>query len=195
MGVFLLFRLMYAHGMNELSKQPTKLTRSRGLTLILTEDRARAGITELIADLILCGALFVVAASEWLPAYELTRIIRKKTLEVRPTLDRLYTVRASTCYRLLDSLANIPSNGEPILVLDFLHTFHDSDIPLRVRFLKLRACCRQLKRLALYRSVIVMTQGMQTDDDEKFIPTLRSVADRTLTLEPEPIQITQPALL
>ncbi len=181
--------------MNKLSKLPTDITRFRGLTLILTEDRARAGITELIAAQILCSPLFVIAASEWLPAYELTRTLRKNTLEVRQTLNRLCTVRASTCYRLLDSLANIPSNGEPILVLDFLHTFYDSDIPLRVRFYKLRECSRQLKRLALYRSVIVMTQEMPIEDYEKFSPVLRSVADRTLTLESEPIKIIQPALL
>jgi len=181
--------------MNTLLKLPTDITRLRGLTLLLTEDKARTGITELIANLILNGPLFVISASEWLPAYELTRMIRKRTLEVRETLNSLYTVRASTCYRLWDSLANIPSNGEPILVIDFLHTFYDPDIPLRVRFFKLRECCRQLKRLALYRPVIVMTQEMQTEDYDKFLPALRSVADRTLYLESEHEQIKQPELL
>ena len=181
--------------MNKLSKLPTDITRLRGLTLILTEDKARGGITEMIAAEILCSPLFVIAASEWLPAYKLTRMIRKRTLEVRVSLDRLYTVRTSTCYRLFDSLANIPSKGEPVLVLDFLHTFYDSDILLRVRFFKLRECCRQLKRLALYRPVIVMTQEMQTEDYDKFLPALRSVADRTLYLESEHEQIKQPELL
>jgi len=180
--------------MNTLLNLPTDITRSRGLALILTADKARAGITELIVNLILNGPLFVISASEWLPAYELTRTLRKGTLEVRETLNRLYTVRASTCYRLLDSLVNISTNGEPILVLDFLHTFYDPDIPLRVRFYKLRECCRQLKRLALYRPVLVMTQEMQTEDYEKFLPALGSVADKTFTLEPEIEQIRQPAL-
>jgi hypothetical protein len=113
---------------------------------------------------------------------------------VKEILNRLYTVRASTCYRLFDSLANIPSNGEPILLLDILHTFYDEDIPLRVRLFKLRECCRQLKRLALYRPVLVMTQEMPVEDYEKFIPALRSIADRMLTLEPDLEQIKQPAL-
>ena len=182
--------------MNTLLKLPTDITRLRGLTLLLTEDKARTGITELIANLILNGPLFVISASEWLPAYELTRMIRKRTLEVRETLNSLYTVRASTCYRLWDSLANIPSNGEPILVIDFLHTFYDPDIPLRVRFFKLRECCRQLKRLALYRPVIVMTQELPVEDYEKFAPALHSIADKafTLELETELEQIRQPAL-
>jgi len=180
--------------MNTLLKLPTDITRSRGLALILTADKARAGMPDLIANLILNGPLFVISASEWLPAYELTRTIRKGTLEVRETLNRLYTVRASTCYRLLDSLANIPTNGEPILVIDFLHTFYDDDIPLRVRFYKLRECCRQLKRLALYRPVVVMTQELPVEDYEKFAPALHSIADKTFTIEPELEQTPQATL-
>jgi len=181
-------------GMNTLSKLPTDLTRRRGMILILTADKALAGITEFIAAQILHGPLFVVSGNEWLPAFELTRLIRKRTLQVRETLNRLYTTRASTCYRLFDSLANIPSHGEPIVVLDFLHTFYDSDIPLRVRLFKLRECCRQLKRLALYRPILVMAQELEVEDYEKLIPALESVADKTLTLEPEPDQISQTAL-
>jgi hypothetical protein len=180
--------------MNELSRLPTDLTRSRGMTLILTRDRARAGISELIAAQVLHSSLFVLAASEWLPAFELTRILRKKTPDVKQALNRLYVARASTCYRLFDSLANIPSQGEPILVLDFLHTFYDSDIPLRVRLFKLRECCRQLKRLTLYRPILVMTQELPTEDYEKFLPALCSVADQTFTLEAELEQIKQAVL-
>jgi hypothetical protein len=180
--------------MNTLLNLPTGITRQRGLTLLLTTDKARTGITELIAALILSGPLFVIAASEWLPAFELTRIVRKRTLEVRLTLNRLYTVRASTCYRLLDSLANIPSNGEPILVLDFLHIFYDPDVLLRVRFRTLRECCRQLKSLAFYRPVIVITQQMPVEDYEKFSPALHSVANKIITLEAEIEQISQPVL-
>jgi len=109
-------------------------------------------------------------------------------------LNHLYTTRASTCYRLFDSLANLPSHGEPIFVLDFLHTFYDSDIPLRVRLFKLRECCRQLKRLALYRPILVMAQELEVEDYEKLIPALWSIADKTFSLESEPNQISQTAL-
>jgi hypothetical protein len=180
--------------MNTLLNLPYPITRLRALALLLMADRARSSLTEFIAAQILSSPLFVISGSEWLPAFELTRILRSRTIDVRQALDRLYTVRASTCYRLFDSLANIPSSGEPILLLDFLHTFYDEDIPLRVRLFKLKECCRQLKRLALYRPVIVMTQQMLTEDYEKFIPALRSIADRTLILEPELEQIQQPTL-
>jgi len=180
--------------MNKLLKLPTDMTRQRGLTLLLTTDKARASITELIAT-VLSSPLFVIAASEWLPAYELTRTLRKKTLHVRQALNNMRTARASTCYRLLDTLINIPPNGEPILILDFLHTFYNPDVPLRVRLYKLRECCRHLKCLAFYRPIIVMTQELQIEDYEKFSPALLSVADKILTLESEPEQVKQPELL
>ena len=180
--------------MNELLKLALDITEKRGLTLILTRDRARKSKTDLIANLILNGPLFVISGDEWLPAFALPRIIRGRTTEIKAVTSRLYTARASTCYRLFDSLANTASKGEPILVMDFLHTFYDADIPLRVRFFKLRECCRELKRLAFYRPVIVMTQEMGGEDYEKFSPALHSVADKTLSLEPELEQISQPAL-
>jgi hypothetical protein len=180
--------------MHKLLNLAGDITRKRGLTLILTQDRARESKTSLIATLILNGPLFVVSGDEWLPAFILPRIIRKQTTQIKEMMDRLYTVRASTCYRLFDSLANIPSKGEPILVLDFLHTFYDEDISLRVRLFQLRECCRELARLAFYRPMIVMTREREAEDYERFIPALSPIADRTLILAPELEQIKQPAL-
>jgi hypothetical protein len=181
--------------MNSLEKLPTDLTRSRGLALVLTPDKARKECTELIAAFILNGPLFVVAASEWLPGYELTRTIRRSTTRLRQTLSRLYSARASTCYRLFDTLASLPSSGEPVLVLDFLHTFYDDDVPLSVRLFKLRQCCQELKRLALYRPVITITQQVHTAESETFIPPIRSAADKTFILAPGIETIQQLALL
>ena len=180
--------------MNDIIQLTIDGTEKRGLALILTQDRARKSKTDLIANLILNGPLFVISGDEWLPAFLLPRILRGRTTEIRTILNRLHSARASTCYRLFDSLANIPSKGEPILIMDFLHTFYDPDIPLRTRLFRLRECCRELKRLAFDRPVIVMTQEMEGEEYEKFIPALLSITDRTFTLEPEPEQIQQPAL-
>lgn len=180
--------------MNELLNLAVDVTEKRGLILILTKDRARESKTNLIANLILNGPLFVISGDEWLPSFVLPRMIRGRTTQIKEILDRLHTVRASTCYRLFDSLAGIRSQGEPILVMDFLHTFYDADIPLRTRLFRLRECCRELKRLAFYRPVIVMTQEREGEDYEKFIPALSPLADKTLTLEPDGERIQQPAL-
>ncbi|HLO27719.1 MAG TPA: hypothetical protein VK249_01205 [Anaerolineales bacterium] len=180
--------------MNDILKLPIELTEKRRLVLILTQDKARNNKTDLIANLILNGPLFIVSGDEWLPSYLLPRLIRERTTEIKTILECLHTVRASTCYRLWDSLASIPSKGEPILVMDFLHTFYDADIPLRTRLFRLRECCRELKRLAFYRPVIVMTQELEGEDYEKFSPALFPIADKTFILEPELEQISQPVL-
>lgn len=180
--------------MNELLNLTVDLTKRRGLTLILTKDRAHQSKTDLIASLILSGPLFVLSGDEWLPSFALPRLIRERTTEVKRVMDRLYTARSSTCHRLFDSLANLSSKGEPLLVLDFLHTFYDEDIPLRVRLFRLRDCCRELKRLAFHRPVIVMTQERAATDYEKLFPALCSITDKIFTLDPELEQTQQPAL-
>lgn len=180
--------------MNKILSLGNDITRKRGLTLILTPDRAHTSKTDLIARLILIGPLLVISGDEWLPAFDLPRLLRRQTTHVKAIMDHLLTVRASTCYRLLDSLANTIPGTEPLLVLEFLHTFYDDDIPLRTRLFKLRECCRHLNRLSTHRPIIVMTRQMGNEEYEKFSPALSSIADRTLTLEPETTPITQPSL-
>jgi len=170
--------------MNNLLESPTQLIRSRGLNLILTASDVHASATELIAALILQAPLFVVAGSGWLPTSELTDLLCKTASDVTSVLNRLYTSRASTCYQLFDELGSRRSNGEPILVLDFLHTFYDSDIPLPVRLFKLKQCCRELTRLAFYRPVSVIAQDIHTENSsDDFLSVLTSVADKTFSLE------------
>jgi len=180
--------------MNDIIKLIIDISKKRGLALILTQDQARQSKTDLIARLILGGPLFVISGDEWLPSFNLPRVIRAHTAEIKRVMACLYTARACTCHRLFDSLASIPVTGEPILVLDLLHTFYDADVPLRVRLFRLRECCRELRRLALYRPVIVMTQEMAAEDYEKFIPALYSISDTILSLDPELEQIKQSAL-
>jgi len=184
----------YPMEMDDIIKLAMNTTEKRGLALLLTRDRARQSKTDLIARLILKGPLFIVSGDEWLPAFDLPRIIRSQTTAVREVMSRLSSVRTSTCYRLFDSLANIPSNGEPILVLDFLHTFYDADIQLRTRLLRLRECCRELTRLAFHRPVLVMTQEREGEDYDKFIPALWPIVDQSFTLAPELNPVEQPVL-
>ena len=180
--------------MNDILPLSAGIRQKRGLVLLLTQDKAHKRKLDLIAGLILQGPLFVVSGNEWLPSFSLPHIIRRRTTDVKAILNHLYGVRASTCYRLYDSLANLPSNGEPVLVMDFLHTFYDDDIPLRTRLFRLRECCRELKRLAFYRPVIVMTQEKEGGEYEKFMPALQPIADKMFTLEPEMEHIDQPVL-
>jgi len=48
-------------------KLAVDISERRGLTLLLTRDKARESKTDLIASLILKGPLFVLSGDEWFP--------------------------------------------------------------------------------------------------------------------------------
>jgi len=100
--------------------------------------------------------------------------------------------RAFTCYQLLDLIANIRPDEEPLLILDFLNTFQDDDIPPPVRFRVLRQCCGHLQRLAFRKPVIVFVQGLKTKNDEAFFSILAGSADEVLHIEGEPERSANP---
>ena len=180
--------------MNALLNLSTNLRPTQRLSLAVTERYERQNVTELIAALCLRGPLYVLAGSDWLPSYGLARLIRHRTHEVKQTLKQVRMARAFTCYQLLDLIANIRPDDEPLLILDFLNTFQDDDIPLPVRFRVLRQCCGHLQRLAFRKPVIVFVQGLKTEDDEAFLAILAQNADEVLRIEGELERVCQPAL-
>ena len=180
--------------MNALLNLPIHLQPSRRLTLVVAERYERENITELMAALCLRGPLYVLAGSDWLPSYGLTRLIRHRTHEVRQTLNHIRMARAFTCYQLLDLIANLRPDEEPLLILDFLNTFLNDDIPLPVRFRVLRQCCGHLQRLAFRKPVVIFVQGLKTENDEAFLAILTGSADEVLRIETEPERVCQPAL-
>ena len=180
--------------MNALLNLPVHLHSSRRLTLVVAQRYERENITELIAALCLRGPLYVLAGSDWLPGYDLTRLIRHRTHEVRQTLERVHMARAFTCYQLLDLIANIRPDEEPLLILDFLNTFLNDDIPLPVRFRVLRQCCGHMQRLAFRKRVVVLVQEQSVEDHAAFHNILARSADEVLRIEGEPERVCQPAL-
>ena len=102
--------------------------------------------------------------------------------------------RAFTCYQLLDLIANIRPDDEPLLILDFLNTFLNDDIPLPVRFRVLRQCCGHLQRLAFRKPVIVLVQERPIEEYAALYGILAQSADEALHIEAEPERVCQPAL-
>ena len=180
--------------MNALLNLSVHLHPSRRLTLVVAERYERENVTELIAALCLRGPLYVLAGSDWLPSYSLTRLIRHQTYEVKQTLNHVRMARAFTCYQLLDLIANLRPDDEPLLILDFLNTFQDDDIPLPVRFRVLRQCSGHLQRLAFRKPVVIFVQGLKTENSEAFLSILQQGADEILNIEGEPERVCQPAL-
>src|SRR5512141_2457090 len=138
------------------------------LLLVETEGRPGEGITELFAALALRGPFYAIAGGEWLPTYALVRSLRRRTHAIQQVLGRIRLARPFTCYQVLDLLTDIRPERDPVLVLDFLHHFHNPDVPLSVRRRILEPCCRRLERLSLSRTLLVFVQSLDTEEYRSF---------------------------
>ena len=154
--------------------------RAPRLLLIETEGRPSEGITELFAVLALRGPFYAIAGGEWLPTYALVRSLRGRTPAIQQILGRIRLARPFTCYQLLDLLTDIRPERDPVLVLDFLHHFHNPDIPISVRQRVLEQCCGRLERLSLARPLLVFVQALDTEEYRDFFPRVAETADETL---------------
>ncbi len=170
-------------------------TQSPRLLLVETEGRSSEGITELFAALALRGPFYAIAGGEWLPTYALVRSLRRRTAAIQEVLGRVRLARPFTCYQVLDLLTDIRPEREPVLVLDFLHHFHNPDIPLDVRQRVLRQCCRRLRDLSLLRPLLVFVQALESDEYQGFFPAVAGIADEVLqAAEVDGTEALQPVL-
>jgi hypothetical protein len=151
------------------------------LLLVKTADKEREIITELITQWALHGAFYLIAAGEWLPDHvDLRYSVYRYTTAIEETLDNLTLVRPFTCFQLLDLLMESGRQHKPVLILDFLHLFHDDDVELSLRQRILEGCCQYTKRLSSSRLVAVLVPTMSTEAYRRFFPVLAAVADEIL---------------
>jgi hypothetical protein len=168
---------------------------SRQVTVVITADRETGKVTELIEALVLRGSLYLMAGSDWIPAYALARSIRRKTLRVKEILDGLRLARAFTCYQMRALLESAPPDRDPLLVLDIMNTFFDQDIPVETRLRVFGQCCQYLQRLAVYRPVAVLAQPkLPASDYEQFYALLAAITSQVVHVGAASGQVMQPAL-
>ena len=154
------------------------------LLLVKTAGREREIITELIAQWALRGAFYLIAAGEWLPDHDDIRYaVYRYTTAIEETLDHLTLARPFTCFQLLDLLVEAGKQQEPVLILDFLHLFHDDDLEQSLRQRILEGCCQSTKRLSLTSQVAVLAPTVSTEAYRRFFPLLAAVADEILEIE------------
>jgi hypothetical protein len=170
------------------------MIRPRHLLLVATAARETKKITELIAALARRGPLHLVAGSEWLPAYGLANAIRQNTLEVKQALERVRLARAFTCYQVLDLLAEVRPDKDPLLVLNLLDNFYSPDIPLSVRLRVLNQCSGHLQRLSLSKPVAILIQETPAVEYRQFHSLLAAIADEIIQTGTKPDEFTQPGL-
>jgi hypothetical protein len=151
------------------------------LLVVKTAGREREIITELITQWALHEAFYLIAAGEWLPDHDDVRYaVYRYTTAIEETLNNLTLARPFTCFQLLDLLLEAGAQHKPILILDFLHLFHDDDLDLSLRQRILEGCCQSAKHLALTSQVAVLVPTLSTEAYRRFFPVLAAVADEIL---------------
>jgi len=164
------------------------------MKLVITTGHETRLITALIAAAALRGPLHIIAGSAWVPSYAVAHAVRRATVDVEQTLGRVRLARAFSCYQLLDLLESTRGDGTPILVLDFLQTFFDSDLPLPVRLRTLRSSCRQLRRLIHGQPLTVFARQVAAPDYQAFCEVLSAAADEILQPPVQERTVWQPEL-
>jgi hypothetical protein len=157
------------------------------LLLVKTLNQERERIIELIAQWALRSSFYLIAAGEWLPHHDdLRYAVYRHTAAVDETLDHLTLARPFTCLQLLDLLIEAEKQNKPILILDFLRLFYNSDVDLSLRYSTLEQCCQHTKRLSFSVPVVVLIHNLAIEDYRRFFPFVASIADEIIEPKERP---------
>ena len=142
------------------------------LGLIIGPHAERLQMLALSAKLALNGAMRVLDGGNSYNALFVARYIRRQTVQLDETLNRILLARAFTCYQMVTLLEETAVSPAPILVLDLLATFGDESIDLGESVRLLRLAIVQLQRLCHLAPVVVSIR-----------PFPQQQTDRTILME------------
>lgn len=154
------------------------------LLLIKTSGSEHEKITELIAEWVLRGPFYLIAAGEWMPNHDdLRYAVYRHTVNFDKALDNLILSRPFTCLQLLDLLIEADRQNKPVLILDFLHLFYDADVDLSLRESTLEQCCQYTKRLSFSNPVVVQVPSLSVEEYRRFFPFIAPIADEMIEFQ------------
>jgi len=128
------------------------------IVLIVAPRAARDGMLDLTATLARRGPVRVLDGGNQFNAYYVARAVRRHATNLSEILARVDLARAFTCYQMEALLLASPAEWVPTVVLDFLSTFYDENVPLAERRRLLQRCALHLRRLSRRAPVVVSVQ-------------------------------------
>lgn len=117
--------------------------------LLIGQHAMAEKVLQLCAHICLQGGLTLLDCGNRANIYAVARLIRPHTSDPVAALGRIRLSRAFTCYQVLALLRRTTADAtaDPVLILDFLATFLDEDVPLADvtrLFRHSLACIRQI---------------------------------------------------
>jgi hypothetical protein len=139
----------------ELEHELLKANASR-LHLITGAQRPLSGLLQhLIDHLALRGEVLVIVGGNRYSIEKLPFLLEGQGQQLHTVLERIRLTRAETPYQLLDALQNTLANSCPVVVTDILSTLYDEGIDDTEACRLLKACLRNVGRLAEDAPVLV----------------------------------------
>lgn len=166
------------------------------LGLVIGPGAERLQMLELSAVLALRGTVRVLDGGNSYNALYVARYIRRHTVQLTETLNRISVARAFTCYQMMTLLQETPISPTPTLVLDLLATFGDESIDLRESVRLLRLAVVQLQRLCRLAPVVVSIRPFPSHQPDRAILTelIMSAATHHFVRELPATAVSQPSL-
>ena len=163
----------------------------RGITVVVgLPDRSL--ILELIARLALRHPVQVIVGGNRFDAHQLARIIRRHTVQLDPTLERIHQARPFTCFQALKLLEETQPTT-PLVAIDLLITFYDENISDSESVRLVNIAIRHLQRLGQHAPVLVTLRPSAATTRPGLIKLIQAIADE-LYLFDSPQETFQPPL-
>lgn len=107
-------------------------------------------------------------------------------------IDRIKVQRAFTCYEAVKLIEQLLSGKAPIVILDFLSTFHDENVKIQSRKFLLETSIRHFQRLSHGAGLAVSVHvPPETPDSIWLFKKLQTAAPHVSSYEPIKNQTTQ----
>ena len=150
---------------------------------------------ELSVQLALRGSVRVLDGGNSYNALYVARYIRRHTVQLEETLNRITVARSFTCYQVVTLLAETAASPHPTLILDLLATFYDESVDIREAHRLLRQVMIQLNRLRRLAPVIVSLRPAPPHQPDRagLSQPLEKLADHLLLREPATTAVYQPS--
>lgn len=175
-------RLAYCGGMNEL------LSLSPG-EIVLLQSPPQEFVLTLIAALAVESPLMVLDANNQFDAYRVARLIRRRTANLDPVLDRVFVARAFTCYQVVALFEQAAPTPMAHVVLDLLATFNDESVSLEESQRLLQHVLGRARVLSRHAPVIISARPPRAEPRRGLLAAVAELADHCLLWDAPPAPI------
>ena len=176
-----------------MNKLPESINvKKQGITAVIGVPQGQA-ILELMTQLALLGEIDVIVGGNRFDAHTLARLVRRRTVLLDETLERIKQRRPFTCIQMVKLLEGTKP-ASAIVVLDMLTTFYDETVEESESWRLARLATKHLHRLGQQSSVLVTLRPPTLPSRTGLIEVVQDAADHIYLID-EPETVLQGQLL